>query len=208
LPVLRKLAWIWSLENVLLAIAVYHRMYIYIGFNGMTRMRTVGIFGISCVLVGFLLVVWKVVSSRNFTWLIRRQLWALALTIYFYALTPVDMIVHQYNVRRILSGDSAPSVQISVHPISSEGVLSLVPLVDCQDKLVREGVRALLAGRQEELERRARIRREQGWTAYQISDEVVLRGLRESRARWAEYTDRTKRAIAVKEFGDYAYQWY
>ena len=39
---LKLLAWIWSLENMLLALAVYHRLYIYIGFNGMTRMRMVG----------------------------------------------------------------------------------------------------------------------------------------------------------------------
>ncbi len=34
---LRKLAWVWSLQNLLLAAAVYHRLWIYVGFNGMTR---------------------------------------------------------------------------------------------------------------------------------------------------------------------------
>ncbi|MEX2286481.1 MAG: DUF4153 domain-containing protein, partial [Planctomycetaceae bacterium] len=42
---LRRLAWIWSLENFILAIAVYNRMHIYIGFNGMSRMRIVGLYG-------------------------------------------------------------------------------------------------------------------------------------------------------------------
>ena len=56
LPALQRLAWIWSLENGLLAITVYNRLLIYIGFNGMTRMRLVGLFGISCVVVGFALV--------------------------------------------------------------------------------------------------------------------------------------------------------
>ena len=78
LRALRRWAWIWSLENVLLAIAVYHRLYIYIGFNGMTRMRIVGIFGISAVLVGFLLVLWKIAHHRGFLWLLRRHLWTVA----------------------------------------------------------------------------------------------------------------------------------
>jgi hypothetical protein len=208
LPTLRKLAWIWSLENVLLAVAVYHRLYIYIGFNGMTRMRTVGIFGISCVLVGFLLVVWKIVYNRDFIWLMRRHLWALAVTVYLFALTPVDTAVHSYNVRRILSGDPAPSVQISVHPISSEGVLLLRPLLDCQDEIIREGVRAMLAQRREEAGALAQRRQALGWTAFQIADRVVLDGLRRSSPRWAEYADRRKRSEALERFHEYAYQWY
>ena len=108
LRMLRRWAWIWSLENVLLAIAVYHRLYIYIGFNGMTRMRVVGIFGISAVLIGFLLVLWKIARNRGFLWLLRRHLWTVAIAVYLYSVIPVDVFVVQYNVRRILAGDPAP----------------------------------------------------------------------------------------------------
>ncbi len=68
-------------------------------------------------------------------------------------------LAHQYNVRRIMAGDSAPSVQISVHPIDSEGVLSLLLLVDCPDPIVRAGVVAMLADRHEEVERLAENRK-------------------------------------------------
>jgi len=208
LPRLRRLAWVWSLENLLLAIAVYHRMYIYIRFNGMTRMRTVGLFGMTCVVAGFLLVVWKIVHNRDFVWLVRRHLWALALTVYLFALWPTDAVVHYYNVQRILSGDPAPSVQISVHPISSEGVLLLLPLVDCRDATIREGVRAMLADRLDQAEAVARRRQTEGWTAHQIGDRLVLDRLRVESPRWAEYTDRQKREAALENFDAYAYQWY
>ena len=89
LPALRRLAWLWSLENVLLAVAVYHRLYIYIGFNGMTRMRVVGILGITAVLVGFFLVLWKIARNRGFLWLLRRHLWTVALAVYLYGVMPV-----------------------------------------------------------------------------------------------------------------------
>lgn len=209
LPNLRRLAWIWSLENILLAIAVYHRLYIYIGFNGMTRMRTVGFFGMSAVVAGFILVLWKIAHNRDFLWLVRRHLWALAITIYLFVLTPVDTIVVSYNVRRILLGDSAPSVQIIVHPINSEGVLLLQPLLNCDDPVVREGVRALLAKKHAMAEELATERQEKGWTSFQIADQIVLRKLRAAKGNWAEYADREKRNVMLERFYDYAYdQWY
>lgn len=129
---LRGLAWIWSALNLVLAITVYNRLFIYIDFNGMTRMRVVGLLGTSAVVVGFALVLWKIVNTRDFVWLLRRQLWTVAIAFYLYALLPVDMLVHRYNVRQILAGRVAPAVQISVHPNSTEGVLVLHPLVDCE----------------------------------------------------------------------------
>ena len=63
-------------------------------------------------------------------------------------------------------------------------VLLLLPLVDCNDATIRQGVRAMLA------------------------DRLVLQRLRAESGRWAEYADRQKRGAALKEFHAYAYQWY
>jgi hypothetical protein len=206
---LRRLAWLWSLENILLAIAVYHRLFIYIGFNGMTRMRTIGLYGVSCVLVGFLVVLWKIAHNRNFVWLVRRHLWTLAVFIYLYAVTPVDVLVMKYNVRRILNGDPAPCVQISVHPISAEGVLLLPPLLESNDAMIRQGIRAMLAERHENAEADSQRRREEGWTAFQIADDWLLSDLRDAARHWTEYTaDHEGRKTALGEFHKYAYQWF
>lgn len=208
LPRLRRLAWLWSLENLLLAAAVYNRMLIYIGFNGMTWMRTVAFFGITCVLVGFGLVVWKIIQNRNFAWLLRHHLLALALCIFLFALTPVDALVHRYNVQRILSGDSAPSVQISVHPISAEGVPVLLPLAECSDEIVRAGVLAMLAERQDEAQARANANEWKGWTTYQGSEQVLLDQLDKHQAKWSQYMNLQKRREALAAFHKYAYQWF
>jgi hypothetical protein len=209
LPHLRQLAWIWSVENLLLAIAVFHRMSIYVGFNGMTRMRTVGLFGISAVVVGFLLVVWKIAHRRDFVWLLQRHLGTVAIAAYLFAMTPVDALVHAYNVRRILAGDSAPSVQISVHPISSEGILVLHPLVHSRDPVIREGIRALLAERAERAENAMQLQISRGWTATQLADRRLVDQLRSIRSDWQPYdADRTGRREALKRFHAYAYQWY
>ena len=77
-------------------------------------MRIVGLFGISVVIVGFLLVVWKIARGKDFLWLVQRQVWALAVAIYLFALTPVDAIAVSYNVRNVLDGKLSASMQIGV----------------------------------------------------------------------------------------------
>ncbi|MEK6238773.1 MAG: DUF4173 domain-containing protein, partial [Planctomycetales bacterium] len=208
LPRLRRLGWLWSLENMLLAVAVYNRLFIYIGFNGLTRMRIVGLFGMTAVVVGFLFVLWKISRNRSFTWLIRNHLAALAAAVFLYAMIPVDAIVVSYNTRRILAGDLAPCVQISVHPISAEGVLFLKPLLQCQDATIREGVRAMLAERHFEAEQLAKRRKALGWTAFQFADAFVLAELRADKSKWAIYAAAARREAALRRFHDYAYRWY
>jgi len=208
LPRLRLLAWIWSALNLVLALTVYHRMSIYIDFNGMTRMRTIGLFGISTVVAGFVLVIWKIVQNRDFAWLIQRQLWALAIAVYLYVLTPVDLLVQSYNVRQILRGDLAPSVQISVHPISAEGYLVLRPLVDCPDPIIRDGIRALLAEQELAAADREQQRRQLGWTTFQAADELLHAELSGNGNLWDEFRDSARREAALQAFNKYAYQWY
>ncbi len=207
-PGLRRLAWIWSAQNLLLALAVYHRLLIYVGFNGMTRMRVVGFLGISAVIVGFLLVLRKIATDRDFVWLIRRQMWTLFVAVYLFAAMPVDVIVMQYNVRRILNGDPAPCVQISVHPIDPDGVIPLIPLLDCENATIREGLRALLAERLERGKQHVQQREQQGWTAFQWADRLMLEKLASEKARLAKYAESDTRKRVLEQFHKYAYQWY
>ncbi|MFQ5732920.1 MAG: DUF4173 domain-containing protein, partial [Planctomycetaceae bacterium] len=205
---LRRLAWIWSLENLLLAAAVYHRLLIYVGFNGMTRMRVVGFCGISAVVVGFVLVLYKIATRRDFVWLVRRQLWALFGFVYLYAVLPVDVIVMRYNLARILEGDPAPCVQISVHPIDPDGLMQLAPLLDSDDAIIREGVRALLAEQRGKVTRRREQQQRDGWTAFQWSERLLAAQLEADKDRLAVYRSAGKREPVLKRFHEYAYQWY
>jgi hypothetical protein len=206
---LRKLTWMWSALNLVLAIAVYNRLSIYIDFNGMTRMRTIGLFGVTCVLLGFIWVIVKVKSGRSFVWLVQRHLWTLALVVFAYLLTPVDTIVHAYNVRRILAGDLAPSVQITEHPISEEGILMLPPLLDSDNEIIREGIRALLAMRQELVDDTVAIQRSNGWVAYQGSSHLLKAHLDSLDSHWHQFKqDKVARDKAYADYKRYAFQWY
>lgn len=203
MPFLRRIAMVWAIENLVLALAVYNRLSIYIGFNGMTRMRVVGILGISAVVAGFVLVVIKMWRGHNFAWVIRMQLMAVAIAIYLYAVAPVDYWVMSYNVRQIMAGNLAPSVQISHHPTSTEGMLMLFPLLDCPDPIIREGVAELLVDAHGELNRRRVLH----WSAFQWANARFFRlaheGPSEPRIRSVKFTEG-----AAERFKTYSYRWY
>lgn len=208
LRVLKRLAWTWSALNLVLAVAAFHRLYIYIGFNGLTRMRIVGMFGTASVVAGLLLVIWMIARHRSATWLVQRQLWALCVAVFVFSITPVDAIWVHYNVRRILAGDPAPSVELSEHDIDSEGVVFLLPLLKCENKTIREGIRALLCERWNSVEQASREPAHQHWTSFQFIDRIVAARLRASADKWTIYRDNARRQNAWQEFKQYAYQWY
>jgi len=208
--VLRRWAWIWSVENLILAATVYHRMYIYIAFNGMTFMRVVGLFGSSIIVAGFILVLWKTARGRSFLWLVRGQGLAVAAAIYLFALTPVDAWVYAHNTRHILNGDLAPSVQITVHSIDESGLLQLLPLVHCRDPIIRDGVRAMLAEGVHPLSVRGYEPPESRdhWTDYQYVSHRLRARLDDLRPELAPFDNVERRREAIARFREYAYQWY
>lgn len=209
LPMLKKLAWIWSLENFILAVCAFHRTQIYVHYNGLSRMRIVAVFGIAVVVAGFILVVLKVALRKNFLWLVRRHLWALGLTILLYLLIPVDYFVTRYNVNQILSGNPAPAVQIAVHPIGPDGCGFLLGLLDCPDENIREGARALLAKIQIDLEVRDLRAKKKGWSYFQLAEATALQSLRTMSDEWLDYLkDHDKRDGILKKFESYGRRWY
>lgn len=205
---LRKLAWVWSAQNLVLAVAAFHRLYLYVGFNGLTQMRIVGLFGTATVVAGLVLVLWKIHASRNVVWLVRRQLWSLAAAVTLYSLTPVDAIWVDYNVRRILEGDPKPSVELAAHPISPEGYLCLFPLLQCRDAQIREGIKAMLADESLRAEKKAGSVESRHWTTFQTAESLLLKRLRAESASWSEYQATAPRERALKAFQHYTYQWW
>ena len=213
LPRLRLLSSVWSLLNLLLVLAVFNRLFIYIGFNGMTRMRVVGLLGVASVFGGFLLVLRKIGRQHDFTWLIRHQLWTVAFAGYLYVVLPVDAFVNQYNVNRILAGDPRPSVQIAAHPPSDEGWLCLKPLMNCTDPVIQAGVRGMLDLKRESLENLLLKDQQQGWTTRQIATDRLVSQLRASKAiwtsePWSNERGGPSRQSVIDQFQRYSYQWY
>jgi len=210
---LQRLAWIWASLNFMLAISVYHRLFIYVDFNGMTRMRVVGLLGISSVIGGFILVLWKIARRRSFPWLIRHQLLVPAFAAYLYAIAPIDTLVHSYNVRQILAGHLEPSVQISEHPIDDAALPVLIPLLDCEDSTIRQGVRAILSFRRTELlssevSQNSQNQAAEHWTRWQLGIERAQQAMSAVKERLMKPTSTTEIQQARHSFHNYAMQWW
>jgi hypothetical protein len=167
LPFLRRLGLLWATQNLLLALCVYNRLWLYVDYNGMTRMRTVGFLGITAVVGGSLLVLWKISRNRNSTWLFRRQLWVLAFAAYVYAAAPIDRWVTQYNVSRVLQGKSAPEVYRLDETESVEGLMMLEPLLNSSNPTYQAGARVRLL---DELAMRTSQEYSPHWSRFQIAE--------------------------------------
>ncbi len=204
---IRRLTWVWAAQNFLLAAAVYNRLTIYVGYNGMTRLRTVGFFGITVVVIGFILVLCKIAANRGFWWLIRAQLVALALTVIGYSLFPVDYMAHRYNAAQVAGGYLHPSVMIAVKPIDDEGVIPVIALTNVDDPIIREGILAMLAQKQLQIE--AESEGEWHWTEFQASTDLLYKRLWQHKERWSKYLDGSADGrAAIESFQNYAMQWY
>lgn len=205
---LKKITWLWIAENFILAICAFHRTQIYVHYNGMSRMRVVAVVGISLVVAGFILVVWKVAQDKSFWWLVRHHLWALFIAVFLFEIMPVDYFVTRYNVKEILSGNPAPSVQIAYHPIGVDGCLQLLPLLHCEDDSIREGVKALLAKIEDGLEKEKAKLQKRNWTYFQMGKYRALRILKRYNHEWKAYTNIQLRNQRLSEFRSYTRQWY
>jgi hypothetical protein len=205
---LRRLAWIWSALNLLLAASVYNRMLIYVDFNGMTRMRVIGFLGITCVVIGFLLVLRKIAREYNFQWLIRNQLMVPVIAFCIYAIVPVDHLVHRYNVQRILAGHPEPSVQISEHPIDDAALPVLAPLLSSDNSVIQDGIRAILTTRFRELRSQRLKNNNPDWTERQIGVEQAFLELTRITEPFETANPDFDHNRARKQFRDYAMQWW
>ena len=211
-PTLRSWGWLWSAENGLLALAVFNRLGIYIQFNGMTRMRVVGLLGICSVIVGFLLVLRKVTKNHSFLWLVRRQALTVCFFVWFYLVLPVDLLVHTANTRWVLAGHPAPSVQISEHPLDASALCAISPLLESRDPIIRDGVRALYARTAIEwFDYNATadtMSLPQHWTAYQGAEQCLYDRLLGTKALWKPFTPQSRRSAALWRFHEYSMQWW
>ncbi|MBN2712825.1 MAG: DUF4173 domain-containing protein [Planctomycetes bacterium] len=183
-PRLRFFAWIWAVQNLLLAVFAYHRLSLYVSFNGLTRWRTVGAFGITLVIFGLLIVVRKILNKKSFLWMARRQLVAFALTVFALGIFPIDYIAHTVNTRQILAGEIGPAYQVVNQPKSAEGLSPLILLLDSEDVTVREGVAGVLLKELEILREYDRINTR--WTYSELSRRWALQKLTEAEPRLRE----------------------
>lgn len=204
------LATVWIALNFVLALAVYNRMWIYIDFNGLTYMRMIGLFGISTVCIGMVLVIIKMRRRKSFAWLVSHDLVALFVACFLFCVIPIHSIWVSYNVARIREGDLPPSIQLVAHPIGDDGIYAMSKLLEHPEGEIREGARAILWLRLRELKILNAKRSELGWTTYQMGSESLERRLNalEAKGHLDPINELEEAQDAKQRFFDYAFRWF
>lgn len=173
---LKILSWIWVAQNLIIAVGTFHRLLMYIDCNGLTRMRIVGAYGILLVVIGLLIVVFKMHRVKSFLWMTRRHLLAFSLGLLALVITPMDLAVFKYNTHLILHNNPRSAVQLIVQPITAEGIPALIPLLDCEDEAISKGVAGILLREQEKLQKLQD--KEQRWVEKELSRSNALKAIK------------------------------
>lgn len=143
----RKLAYVWAVQNVVLALGTFRRIQLYVDLSGLTSLRILGILGTALVVTGLVFVLRMIATKRTIGWLVSRQLDALVVFSVLYLAAPTELVSSEWNQTRIFAGQYAPLLNVVVSTHADENVPALVKLLAHPDPIVRKGTAALLSRR-------------------------------------------------------------
>lgn len=190
---LKLLAYIWIAQNAVLAVGTLRRIGMYIDFSGLTHLLLTGIYGAILVMAGIVIMAIKVRDNRNAVWLLRRYVAAFAVGVTMLALTPQGVVCARYNVARVLEHKPHAMWPLVLKDLQPDALPYLIPLLDYTDpdgkkvkeKLVREGVAAILGMKLANLERDQLT---SPWSRWQASSWWAIKNLRPVKERLHQIT--------------------
>lgn len=185
---LKLLAYIWIAQNAVLAVGTLRRIGMYIDFSGLTHLLLTGIYGAVLVMAGIVIMAIKVRDNRNAVWMLRRYVAAFAVAITVLALTPQGVVCARYNVARVLEHKPHAMWPLVLKDLQPDALPYLIPLLDYTDpgenkakeKLVREGVAAILGMKLAKLEHEREVL---SWSQWQASSWWAVQNLRPVKER-------------------------
>jgi hypothetical protein len=106
-PLIRKLVYLWTAQNVLLVISSLMRLSLYVAIYSLTYWRLAAAIWMALVAIGLVLIVARFVLGRSSNWLIATNAISLTLTLYICCFVNFPLLIANYNVThsRELSGE-------------------------------------------------------------------------------------------------------
>lgn len=106
MPLVRRLVYLWTGQNVLLVISAILRLNLYVEIYSLTMLRIAALIWMMLVALGLTLIVMRIALGRSNRWLISLNAAALAATLYVCSFVNFPHLIASYNVDhcRELSG--------------------------------------------------------------------------------------------------------
>ena len=95
---IRVLIFAWMFQNLVLAISSIQRASLYISEYSLTYLRLAALLWMGLVLVGLMLVVWKIAGNKSSSWLIKANLAAMLALLVGTCFVDMGRFIADYNV--------------------------------------------------------------------------------------------------------------
>ena len=144
--ILKRIAYVWIVQNAVLALGTLRRIHMYIDYSGLTHLLL---------------------------WLLRRYIAAFATGLLVLVITPHGLVCATYNVSRILKEKPHATWPVVLKELPADAMPPIVSLLDyhrkdgdiSKEKLVREGIAAILGQHLVRLEQEE----DNSWSQWQAS---------------------------------------
>jgi hypothetical protein len=97
-PLIRKLVYLWTAQNVLLVISSLMRLSLYVAVYSLTYWRVAALIWMVLVAIGLVLIVARLVLNRSSLWLVGTNVASLTLTLYLCCFVNFPLMIANYNV--------------------------------------------------------------------------------------------------------------
>lgn len=96
---LKRLAWLWIVQNIVLVVSVFLRDYYYIRELGLAYKRIGVLFFLALVLVGLITAAVKITQRKSAYYLFRVNTWAVVLLLVAASCINWDVFITRYNIQ-------------------------------------------------------------------------------------------------------------
>lgn len=130
-PAIRRLVTLWIAQNVLLVASTILRTLYYIDAYSLTRLRIAALIWMALVVIGLVLIFWRIARGRSGTWLINANAAVGLLALAACAFVDLGTVSADWNVRhaREVGG---PGVQLDLCYLNQLDASALLPLIDLE----------------------------------------------------------------------------
>ncbi len=94
----RRLVYLWIAQNVFLTFAAAWRLKLYVDVYTLTRLRVAAGIWMLIVAIGLGLIVWRIVRRRSNVWLLRANVYTVAMVLYVCAFCNFNGMIAWFNV--------------------------------------------------------------------------------------------------------------